>query len=155
MTSPILTSQSTIITSQLTQTTAIVIAGCTTDNLTETYLLSLSYVKSTTSAAVATHPEQVNTNVSVIFSNITNHSSLEVRAGYLGVCIRQNSDQWQCSGSASVLAIIAQLSSGSTSDPLDLIWIASNFRDQVVFVGLMYVFSPPSKLFLFNKGTES
>jgi len=90
----------------------------------------------------ATHPEQVNLNMSAIFSSIANHSSLEVRAGYPGLCMRQNPDKWQCSKSATFLASSVEKSSASTVDSLNLIWIAPNFRYQVVFIGLMYVFSP-------------
>jgi hypothetical protein len=125
-----------------THTTAIVVAGCTSHGLADVYLLSMSYVNSTTLAAIATYPEQVNTNISAVFGNIAKISSLEVRAGYLGLCMRQNPGKWECSSSAAFLAGIVELSSASTGDPLNLIWIASNFRNHVVFVGLMYVFSP-------------
>ncbi|KAL2063544.1 hypothetical protein VTL71DRAFT_5349 [Oculimacula yallundae] len=120
-------------------TTSIVVAGCTTPSLANVYLLSLRYLNSSTSTTSSTHPEQLNPNISATFHNISDHPSLEVRAGYLGLCVRQNSEKWHCSRSAPSLVEIVELSRGSKDDPLNLLWIASNFRSQVVFVGLIFI----------------
>ena len=60
----------------------------------------------------------------------------------MGLCISQNVGVWLCSSSATTLANLLKAESGSASrnisgDPLNLIWIASNFRNDIVFDGLM------------------
>ena len=127
---------------KLTYKSAVAIAGCSSHGPIDVYLISLSYVDPTSPAAVHTHPSQVNQNISSTFSNLANTASLEVRVGYLGLCARQTAGKWQCLSSATFLASLVELgnpNSARDGDPLDLIWIASNFRDQVIFVGLMYV----------------
>ena len=62
----------------------------------------------------------------------------------MGLCISQTGDAWLCSSSANALANILKTQSSilggggvGLGDPLNLIWIASKFRDQIVFNGLM------------------
>ncbi|KAL3421141.1 hypothetical protein PVAG01_07586 [Phlyctema vagabunda] len=125
---------------------SIILAGCTSSNsLTNVYLLSISYLNSTT--APEPNPAQVNTNASTTFSNLTNANNgthLEVRAGYMGLCISQNVGVWLCSGSATALAnlVKAQGVAVSGGDPLNLIWIASKFRNEIVFNGLIFTAIP-------------
>lgn len=61
----------------------------------------------------------------------------------MGLCLSQNIGIWICSGSATTLAnlvksqnIPVSLSQGG-GDPLNLIWIAGKFRDEIVFDGLL------------------
>ena len=121
---------------------AIVLAGCTSTSLADVYLLSLSYANSSNPSKV--DPAQVNANASSVFSNLTAADSgtfLEVRVGYMGLCISQTVGMWLYSGSATSLANLlkTQRSGGEVGqgDPLNLIWIASKFKDDIVFNGLM------------------
>ena len=61
--------------------------------------------------------------------------------GYFGICINPDGGAFLCSNNASSLA--SQVS--VDQDPLNLIWVASTFKDSIVFPYLMYVlfFSSP------------
>ena len=66
----------------------------------------------------------------------TPNSTLEVRAGYLGICVRQNDSDtslWLCSNNAAGLA--QQFS--AEQDPLNLLWVCEKFKDAIVFYALM------------------
>jgi len=113
---------------------SILLAGCTSHTLTNVYLLSISYLNASTSSA---DPAQVNSNISNTFSNLTgagtaNNNFLEVRAGYMGICISHDAGKWLCSSGATTLANSLRTHTTSTSfpnssgDPLNLIWIAGN-----------------------------
>ena len=58
---------------------------------------------------------------------------LEVRVGYFGVCVNADGGSFLCSNNASALA--EQFS--VDQDPLNLIWIASTFKDNIIFPYLM------------------
>lgn len=70
---------------------------------------------------------------------------MEVRAGYLGICIllAENQGQWICSRSSERLARIVLGDSSASSpsddidDPLNLIYVAGKFKDDIVFEGLL------------------
>lgn len=88
----------------------------------------------------------VNPNVSATLSAIVENSTstpVEVRVGYLGMCVllAENFGQWICSRKSEQLArIIIGDSPGSqndTDDPLNLIFVAGKFKDDVVFEGLL------------------
>jgi len=116
---------------------AILLAGCTSTGLTNVYLLSLSYT--------AKHPVslkssslQVNPGISQVFTGIVNAtSSLEIRAGFMGMCIRDSIESWSCSTDANTLAKSIILSKGAVGDPLNLVWIANTFKRQMVFNGML------------------
>lgn len=61
----------------------------------------------------------------------------------MAMCIKEATGIWVCSSSAETLANIVKSggggsgSAGQIGDPLNLIWIAKNFRDEIVFDGLM------------------
>jgi len=62
----------------------------------------------------------------------------------MGLCISQNTGIWLCSSSATTLANLlksqtvgASLFEGSVGDPLNLIWIAGKFKEEIVFDGLV------------------
>jgi len=124
---------------------AIVLAGCTSTSLADVYLLSLSYTNSSNLSKV--DPAQINANASSVFRNLTvadNGTFLEVRVGYMGLCISQTVGAWLCSGSATSLANLLKTQSSVLSggevgqgDPLNLIWIASKFKEDIIFSGLM------------------
>ena len=55
--------------------------------------------------------------------------------GYFGICISTDGGSWLCQNNATSLAwqVTAE------EDPLNLIWLASQFKDMIVFPYLMYV----------------
>lgn len=133
---------------------AILLAGCTSSNgLSNVYLLSLHYNDINTIGRA--NPAQVSTTIQQAVLNVSragNHSRLEVRAGYMGLCVTQGGDDHICSSSAKALASIlktektnnevgnASLGNATleyTPDPLNLILIASDFREKIVFDGLL------------------
>lgn len=64
-----------------------------------------------------------------------NGTSLEVRAGYFGLCVLGGDDQglWRCDGDTT--AIARQYS--PRQDPLNLVWAGTRFKNGIVFSGLM------------------
>lgn len=129
---------------------SIILAGCTSTSLTNVYLLSLSYLNATDHSK--TDYAQVNANTSTLFRNLTGASDglrLEVRAGYMGLCISQVAGTWLCSSSTTSLANLLKTQSNilggggvGQGDPLNLIWIAGKFRDEIVFNGLIFTGVP-------------
>ncbi|PVH85652.1 hypothetical protein DL98DRAFT_511239 [Cadophora sp. DSE1049] len=125
---------------------SVMVAGCTTsNNLQNVYILSLSYVP-TAEMSSSPSPVQLNGNISSTFSSIAStHSSLTVRVSYLGMCISQIESQWMCSSNARTLSNLIKLYGGVRSgeqDPLNLIWIAGEFKDRVLFSGLLLTAIP-------------
>ncbi|KAH8595313.1 Ca2+ regulator and membrane fusion protein Fig1-domain-containing protein [Bisporella sp. PMI_857] len=109
-------------------TFSIVLAGCTSTSLSNVYLLSLSYIDN------AQRPDP---------------DPIQVRVGYMGLCISQNAGNWVCSNSGAALARlfkIAQERGNEESfiggDPLNLIWMAGKFKDEIVFNGLIFTALP-------------
>lgn len=78
-------------------------------------------------------PAQVDPGVTNAIANIVGRAMMEVRVGYFGICINPTGGSFLCSNNASALA--AQLS--IDQDPLNLIWVASTFKDNIVFPYLM------------------
>ena len=78
-------------------------------------------------------PAQVDPGVTTAIANIVGAARLEVRVGYFGICINPDGGAFLCSNNASSLA--GQVS--VDQDPLNLIWIASTFKDSIVFPYLM------------------
>ncbi len=72
--------------------------------------------------------------VTTAIANIVGRAQLEVRVGYFGICINPDGGAFLCSNNASSLA--SQVS--VDQDPLNLIWVASTFKDSIVFPYLMY-----------------
>lgn len=81
---------------------------------------------------------EVNRNASSAISSLIEESvPLQVRSGYLGMCITSGAG-WICSRTSSQLAsIVRQSEAGAQGDPLNLIYAAEKFKSEVVFVGLM------------------
>ncbi|KAI9757037.1 MAG: 26S proteasome regulatory subunit 6B [Chaenotheca gracillima] len=80
-------------------------------------------------------PAQVDPGVSAAVANIVGRAQLEARVGYFGICINPDGGAWLCSNNASSLA--GQVS--VDQDPLNLIWVASTFKDSIVFPYLIIV----------------
>lgn len=61
---------------------------------------------------------------------------MEVRVGFFGICIQPDGGSYICNANATALAEVVTVD----QDPLNLIWVASTFKDAVVFPYLLYVF---------------
>ncbi|OBT80666.1 hypothetical protein VF21_00304 [Pseudogymnoascus sp. 05NY08] len=116
---------------------SILVAGCTTTGLKDVYLLSLSYQPA---APYSPSPLQLSPSLSITFANLAgNSTTLQVRAGYIGMCISAAPGNWTCSRDADSLArTLNGTQSGSSPDPLNILWIAKTFRDTIVFDGLIF-----------------
>jgi hypothetical protein len=60
----------------------------------------------------------------------------------MGLCLTLSNGAQLCSGSAAALASMVktegiQSNDTEAADPLNLIWIAQNFKEKIVFDGLM------------------
>lgn len=129
---------------------AVLLAGCTSSNgLSNVYLVSLRYRNdssgsiSTSSIPGVDDPVFVNPGIAEQIYNVSqphNVTILEVRAGFMGLCLTQSDGTRFCSSSAAALASMVKdegRNETDTADPLNLIWIANNFKDKIVFNGLM------------------
>lgn len=66
-------------------------------------------------------------------ANIVGQAELEVRVGYFGICILPEGASYLCNQNASALADLVRVD----QDPLNLIWVASTFKDSIVFPYLL------------------
>ncbi|KAJ5584353.1 uncharacterized protein N7459_004153 [Penicillium hispanicum] len=130
---------------------SILLAGCTSSNgLSNVYLLSLQYTNISSlakadGAQVSTAIQEAVTNASRAGSGTT----LEVRAGYMGLCMTQGDEDRICSSSARALASILKAEKKSVEignvtteyspDPLNLVMMANEFREKIVFDGLLFI----------------
>jgi hypothetical protein len=66
-------------------------------------------------------------------SNVT--TQLQMRVGYFGLCAQRNVEtQWFCArGGQGIRSVIV----GSNEDPLDIIKAGANFKNDVLFSGLL------------------
>ena len=110
---------------------AVLLAGCTSSSMANLYLTSTSY-KSVSSTY---NPEQVNPNLTQTFATIVDGAVLEVRVGYFGLCVSHAGGIWLCSNNPAGMASQFR----PAQDPLNLIWAAAKFKDDIVFSGLLYV----------------
>jgi hypothetical protein len=76
---------------------------------------------------------QVNYGVAGAISNIVGGAHMQVRVGYFGICINPDGGSWLCSNNATALANEVSVD----QDPLNLIWLGSQFKDMIVFPYLM------------------
>ncbi|GAB1198082.1 hypothetical protein APSETT444_007390 [Aspergillus pseudonomiae] len=103
------------------------------------YLVSLKYRNG--SVSTPSDPALINPGIAEKVYNISqprNTTILEVRAGYMGLCLTQSDGAQFCSNNAAALASMVKdqgYGSNSTADPLNLIWIAKNFKETIVFDG--------------------
>ena len=115
----------------LTNFIALVLSACTSSTATTLglYLTELSYQAIPHSSP----PEQVNPGLTNNFSALVNGSSLRVRAGYFGLCLKYAGGIWECSSDSAGLARQFQ----PYQDPLNLIWTQARFREEIIFCGLV------------------
>ena len=110
---------------------SLLLAGCSSSSpmIPNIFLISLYYQ----SYPPNFDPAQVDPGVTTAIANIVGQAQLEVRVGYFGICINPDGGAFLCSNNASSLA--GQVS--VDQDPLNLIWVASTFKDSIVFPYLM------------------
>ncbi|KAI9779111.1 MAG: hypothetical protein M1816_003755 [Peltula sp. TS41687] len=112
---------------------SFLLAGCSSSSpvIPNIFLISLYY----TQYPPTYNPAQVDPGTFKGIANIVGTAHLEARVGYFGICINPDGGAWLCSNNASSLA--AQVS--VDQDPLNLIWVASTFKDSIVFPYLIIV----------------
>lgn len=122
--------------------TAILIAGCTSESLSGIYLIALSYASEVSELDGSESIAEASSTLSDLAAN---HTSLEIRAGYLGMCLLV-AGLTICSRNQETLeAFVRRTVSGDeVGDPLSLVYAAARFRSEVIFVALLYALFAPS-----------
>lgn len=93
------------------------------------FLISLYYQQYTPVASTV----QTDFNVHTAITNIVGGANFAARVGYFGICINPDGGSWLCSNNATALANEVSVD----QDPLNLLWLASQFKDAIVFPYLM------------------
>jgi len=122
--------------------TALLLAGCSSSSplIPDIFLLSLYYER----YPAVPDTSQVDYNVHTAIANIVGDARLQARVGYFGICINADGGSWLCSNNATTLANEVSVD----QDPLNLIWLADQFKDMIVFPYLMYL-TPPLPPFFY------
>ncbi|KAJ5998749.1 hypothetical protein N7451_006559 [Penicillium sp. IBT 35674x] len=112
---------------------SLLLAGCSSSSpqIPDIFLISLYYESYKPNFALA----QVDPGVTTAMANIVHNAELEVRVGYFGICVQPDHGSYICNANATALAEIVNVD----QDPLNLIWVASTFKDAVVFPYLLIV----------------
>ncbi|OJJ48663.1 hypothetical protein ASPZODRAFT_150851 [Penicilliopsis zonata CBS 506.65] len=112
---------------------SLLLAGCSSSSprIPDIFLISLYYKTYDPIFSSA----QVDPGVVTATANIVSGADLEVRVGYFGICIQPDSGSFICNANATALAEIVSVD----QDPLNLIWVASTFKDAVVFPYLLII----------------
>ncbi|KAL2752093.1 hypothetical protein ACRALDRAFT_2044912 [Sodiomyces alcalophilus JCM 7366] len=112
---------------------SLLLAGCSSSSplIPNIFLLSMYYEKYEATPSTA----QVDYNVHNAIGNIVGDARLATRVGYFGICISPDGGSWLCSNNATALAKEISVD----QDPLNLIWLASEFKDMVVFPYLIII----------------
>ncbi|KAK4696001.1 hypothetical protein P7C71_g1855, partial [Lecanoromycetidae sp. Uapishka_2] len=112
---------------------SLLLAGCSSSSpgIPGIFLISLYYKSYPPNFA----PSQVDPGVTTAIANIVGQAQLEVRVGYFGICINPDGGAFLCSNNATSLATQVSVD----QDPLNLIWVASTFKDSIVFPYLIIV----------------
>lgn len=112
---------------------ALLLAGCSSSSplIPGIFLISMWYEKYTPTYST----EQVDPGVTAAIANIVGQAQLGVRVGYFGICINTDHGDWICSNNATALIDGVSVD----QDPLNLVWVASTFKDAVVFPYLLIV----------------
>lgn len=114
--------------------TALLLAGCSSSSplIPGIFLVSFFYVQGGYTPAFS--PAQVNPGITKSIAELVGSTCLEVRVGYFGICITYSDDGFLCSNNATLLA---QQIAEVQQDPLNLIWVASTYKNLVVFPYLL------------------
>ncbi|KAK4953502.1 hypothetical protein LTR66_013634, partial [Elasticomyces elasticus] len=112
---------------------SLLLAGCSSSSplIPGIFLISLYYQSYTPTY----DPAQVDPGVTAAIANIVGRAGLEVRVGYFGICVNPDGGSFLCSNNATSLAQQVSID----HDPLNLIWVASTFKDAIVFPYLIIV----------------
>ncbi|KYK54742.1 hypothetical protein DCS_06702 [Drechmeria coniospora] len=112
---------------------SLLLAGCSSSSplIPDIFLLSLYYQRYEAVPDTA----QVDYNVHTAMENIAGAASLQARVGYFGICVNPDGGSWLCSNNATALAKEVSVD----QDPLNLIWLASQFKDMIVFPYLIII----------------
>ncbi|KAL4900667.1 Ca2+ regulator and membrane fusion protein Fig1-domain-containing protein [Aspergillus multicolor] len=109
---------------------SLMIAGCSSNFMRNVYILAFSYRADDGDIAI---PNTVlNPSLYDVVANVSSTGALEVRVGYFGFCIASASldaiNGWVCKRDAAILA--SRLN--AAIDPLNLLAVAANFKDEVI-----------------------
>lgn len=106
---------------------ALLLAGCSSSSpqIPSIFLISLFYEK----YPAIQDSAQVNPEITTSIVSLVSGAELEVRVGYFGICILRGGGSFICNANASALAGLLN----PEEDPLNLVWVASTFKDAVVF----------------------
>lgn len=112
---------------------SLLLAGCSSSSplIPDIFLLSLYYKHYEAIPDTA----QVDYNVHTAIENIAGRASLQARVGYFGICVNPDGGSWLCSNNATALAKEVSVD----DDPLNLIWLAAQFKDMIVFPYLIII----------------
>ncbi|KAG7417288.1 Ca2+ regulator and membrane fusion protein Fig1-domain-containing protein [Fusarium sp. MPI-SDFR-AT-0072] len=112
---------------------SLLLAGCSSSSplIPDIFLLSIYYKEYTAVPDTA----QVDYNLHSAIENIAGDASLQARVGYFGICINPDGGSWLCSNNATALAKEVDVD----QDPLNLIWLAAQFKDMIVFPYLIII----------------
>ncbi|PNY18227.1 Uncharacterized protein TCAP_07589 [Tolypocladium capitatum] len=112
---------------------SLLLAGCSSSSplIPGIFLLSLYYQHYQAVPDTA----QVDYNVHTAIENIAGGAIMQARVGYFGICVNPDGGSWLCSNNATALAREVSVD----QDPLNLIWLASQFKDMIVFPYLIII----------------
>lgn len=112
---------------------SLLLAGCSSTSplIPGIFLISMFYQHYTPTYDTS----QVDPGVTVAIANIVGQAQLAVRVGYFGICVSPDGGGWLCSNNATALAEQVSVD----QDPLNLIWVASTFKDSIIFPYLLIV----------------
>ncbi|KAI1432076.1 Ca2+ regulator and membrane fusion protein Fig1-domain-containing protein [Xylaria sp. CBS 124048] len=112
---------------------SLLLAGCSSSSplIPDIFLLSMYYKQYQPVPSTA----QVDFNVTDAIANIVGNAHIQVRVGYFGICVNTDGGSWLCNNNATALANDLSID----QDPLNLVWIASQFKDMVVFPYLLII----------------
>ncbi|KKA28851.1 hypothetical protein TD95_000261, partial [Thielaviopsis punctulata] len=112
---------------------SLLLAGCSSSSplMPGIFLLSLYYK----SYEAEPNTAQVDYNVHTAIANIAGDARLQARVGFFGICINPDGGSWLCSNNATALAKEISID----QDPLNLVWLASQFKDMIVFPYLIII----------------
>ncbi|KAL5359760.1 Ca2+ regulator and membrane fusion protein Fig1-domain-containing protein [Aspergillus floccosus] len=112
---------------------SLLLAGCSSSSpqIPSIFLISMYYERYNPVFNLA----QVDPGVVTATANIVGGAEMEVRVGYFGICVQPEGGAYICNSNATALAEIVTVD----QDPLNLIWVASTFKDAVVFPYLLII----------------
>ncbi|OJJ00050.1 hypothetical protein ASPVEDRAFT_541230 [Aspergillus versicolor CBS 583.65] len=112
---------------------SLLLAGCSSSSpqIPTIFLISMYYEHYDPVFDLA----QVQPKTVSAVANIVQGAQLEVRVGYFGICVQPDGGSYICNNNATALAEILTID----QDPLNLVWVASTFKDAVVFPYLIII----------------